>query len=867
MASENNNDKTSLYGGNDKTNLYGSQQKLESTSLYGSSKEEATSAYTDHSNKDKKSLSHGIKSGDVIELKGQKYQVKNIISEDTGEAVIYLIEDNLNRERVLKLYFEFSNLKEEPNPNTLERVCKISDPDILKLYDFGVGKDKYQGKYCFEIQDFARGGDLFSVESFKVKYSKSFIEQQVIPEIFNGIKKLHENKIFHCDLKPQNVFFLDKNQTDLVIGDYGSAKSNDLNQEQDLRKTSTVKGTETYLAPEQPRGIISEKNDYYSFGMVLLHLVYPELLGQDFDFKKIDRQKYSRIIERQVSSQPLIHYNQDFDRINNLIQGLTLYNHQNRFGKSELERWLKGEKIEVKYRDIEQVLAPINLSKSRSIKTIPELLNFLKTQQDWYEELIEDETSKKELFRWLDQVKGKDDRINVSNIIDTYSIEDASIDNKIRREDNFWVHNFYVKEALLMYFEPNTAIKINLETFNFFTSKNLQSDVKRFMLTLDKNWKSIGADYKNNILKIRFYLFQLEWMLYIIKNHPEKDTTTQKIAKELIRMILSAFSITSEPKEIFDFKGVFYREIMLSNEFKSYTKLLDLLYSFELQRTFRDFNNNSHKTIEEIGLYFVQNESAFSLSFIKAEKEKSLERMNLSSLKELNYKEFVFEIFKNKAETQIELVNLNFDKHKEYDIKYKYFKSINTYLQQNGITKDFTTRSENNESFKIKRGFLQPFSSVCNKFIESTCAKYNIAILKDQNAKEIRSKFIGNSWAVYISIMWGRWLAVLLAIPFLVVLIGILTHNFHVDNDFNYNWSWNSYSEALGEYTYAIYTTNTNSNIRQGPSTSYSIIGEVNQGEEVHVINTSNSKWYKVKVNGNEGYISSKLLKYSRSGN
>ena len=107
----------------------------------------------------------------------------------------------------------------------------------------------------------------------------------------------------------------------------------------------------------------------------------------------------------------------------------------------------------------------------------------------------------------------------------------------------------------------------------------------------------------------------------------------------------------------------------------------------------------------------------------------------------------------------------------------------------------------------------------------------------------------------------------MLTIPFLVVLIGILTNNFHINNDFNYNWSWNSYSEASIEYTYAVYTTNTDSNIRQGPSTSYSIIGVLSQGDEVHVVNTSDSKWYKVNVNGEEGYISSKLLNYSRSGN
>jgi serine/threonine protein kinase len=86
---------------------------------------------------------------------------------------------------------------------------------------------------------------------------------------------LHQHRIYHCDLKPQNIFFLDEAQIDIVIGDYGSAKTFEFDAEKQSRKTTTVKGTDFYLPPEQARGFISEKNDYYSFGMILLHLVYP----------------------------------------------------------------------------------------------------------------------------------------------------------------------------------------------------------------------------------------------------------------------------------------------------------------------------------------------------------------------------------------------------------------------------------------------------------------------------------------------------------------------------------------------------------------------------------------------------------------
>ena len=143
--------------------------------------------------------------------------------------------------------------------------------------------------------------DLFAVANFKEKYTKDFIEKIIVPEILNGIRKLHEFKIYHCDLKPSNIFFKDRNQTDLLIGDYGSAKAYDLETIKEIRKTSTVKGTETYLAPEQPRGIISEKNDYYSFGIILLHLLYPEQFSSENNIRQVDKGKFEKIVETKMN--------------------------------------------------------------------------------------------------------------------------------------------------------------------------------------------------------------------------------------------------------------------------------------------------------------------------------------------------------------------------------------------------------------------------------------------------------------------------------------------------------------------------------------------------------------------------------------
>ena len=329
---ENDNDKTSTYGGSDKnkTETYGNSEN-EKTTVYNS-KQEETAAYTDLQNKEFKSRTHGIGVGDKLNLKNNEFVITGIISEGTGEATIYKVENSSKKTFAVKLYFEFTNSKEEPNFETLNRIKEVTDPVILKLHDFGVGADKYQGKYCFEVSDYAEGGDLYSVTTFQGKYTKDFIEKRIVPEIFNGIKKLHELKIYHCDLKPSNIFFKDKAQNDVVIGDYGSAKAYDILS--GAKITETFKGTRTYIAPEQKDGIIGDKNDYYSFGMIVAHLLYPQLLCKDSDYTSIDIEKFKLVRTRQYQAQKIL--DTDLHRFTQILTNVVRIRLRSLFGS-----WVK----------------------------------------------------------------------------------------------------------------------------------------------------------------------------------------------------------------------------------------------------------------------------------------------------------------------------------------------------------------------------------------------------------------------------------------------------------------------------------------------------------------------------------------------
>ncbi|KAH7844877.1 hypothetical protein Vadar_032582 [Vaccinium darrowii] len=87
-----------------------------------------------------------------------------------------------------------------------------------------------------------------------------------------GLAYLHsgcQQKIIHCDVKPENILLHDNIQAKL--SDFGLSKL--LRSEQSGLFT-TMRGTRGYLAPEWlSSSAVSDKSDVYSFGMVLLEIV------------------------------------------------------------------------------------------------------------------------------------------------------------------------------------------------------------------------------------------------------------------------------------------------------------------------------------------------------------------------------------------------------------------------------------------------------------------------------------------------------------------------------------------------------------------------------------------------------------------
>ena len=107
-------------------------------------------------------------------------------------------------------------------------------------------------------------------------------------------------------------------------------------------------------------------------------------------------------------------------------------------------------------------------------------------------------------------------------------------------------------------------------------------------------------------------------------------------------------------------------------------------------------------------------------------------------------------------------------------------------------------------------------------------------------------------------------------------IIGSLPRGTRVELISKYNSSWykikangkigytaSKYLKAVSQTTPgtdSTLTTTGSVNFRTGPSTSYSIIRNLPSGTKVELVSMYNSTWYKVRVSGTVGYVSSKYL-------
>lgn len=263
-------------------------------------------------------------------LKGEPYYLVRSLSENSGEAQVFLVTHN-GQEMVLKIYYPNYDV----NKNLMQVIHGFNFEMIVRLYDFG--KTYVDGKHRFyELMEYLKGGTLqdYNLNGDLNKF------RRIVLQAAGALAYCHQNNILHKDIKPANFFFRDEAQTEVVLGDFGISSM--LESDGKTYRTTQAR-TPIFAAPEMYADVIDGEvevtpaADYYSLGITLFAL----WLGEN------PMSSNERVMMRQKNEGRLPRLEELPPRVKLLIQGLTAVNPQSRWKYDEVERWFLGEDVPI----------------------------------------------------------------------------------------------------------------------------------------------------------------------------------------------------------------------------------------------------------------------------------------------------------------------------------------------------------------------------------------------------------------------------------------------------------------------------------------------------------------------------------------
>jgi serine/threonine protein kinase len=141
---------------------------------------------------------------------------------------------------------------------------QVKHSNIIKYHECFEDKSN-----LFIIMERCTGGELFD-RIQQLRHYQEVDAARIMRQVVSAVAHLHSKKIAHCDLKPDNLLFLDeKADSPIKVIDFGMSK---------FRKRrefhAKLCGTHYYIAPEVLDGKYNEACDMWSLGVILFIIVY-----------------------------------------------------------------------------------------------------------------------------------------------------------------------------------------------------------------------------------------------------------------------------------------------------------------------------------------------------------------------------------------------------------------------------------------------------------------------------------------------------------------------------------------------------------------------------------------------------------------
>jgi serine/threonine-protein kinase len=234
-----------------------------------------------------------------------RYIIKEKIGSG-GMADVYLVQD-----KIIKKDFAMKMMKPEEDikvSKSIQRfkaeanvLAKMRSSNIVKIHDAFLEKDA-QGTRKYIVMEYVDGITLQKyMKQQGILNNKEAIK--LAGQALYGLKEMHEKKLFHRDIKPQNILITHDGIIKLI--DFGIVKTPD---SEDLTKTGSVVGSVQYIAPEILGGDKeSAASDIYSTGIIFYTMLTGVIPFNGTNIQKILKEKLSK------SPEPIRNFNEKVD--------------------------------------------------------------------------------------------------------------------------------------------------------------------------------------------------------------------------------------------------------------------------------------------------------------------------------------------------------------------------------------------------------------------------------------------------------------------------------------------------------------------------------------------------------------------------
>ena len=205
----------------------------------------------------------------------ERYRIISKLGEG-GMGVVYLAEHVVIEKKIaLKVLFPDLTRRKDLVQRFLQEAksaSRIGHENVIDITDFGQSAEGY----VFIAMEYLSGQDLGSL--LKVTGPMTWTRAQpIVVQIVKALRAAHERGIVHRDMKPENIFIVqrDDGREFVKVLDFGIAKVLGLDEDAPrLTRTGMIFGTPEYMSPEQAQGqSVDHRVDIYAVGCILYHLL------------------------------------------------------------------------------------------------------------------------------------------------------------------------------------------------------------------------------------------------------------------------------------------------------------------------------------------------------------------------------------------------------------------------------------------------------------------------------------------------------------------------------------------------------------------------------------------------------------------